>query len=385
MMLQIQCKVCNENIEEPFIKTHLEKSHPEMTLRKYEETYPDASLICGQARLTVERDTKGLVRRAAVKTDDTLIMGVPFEIHDGVLLDACLSSPEAYHFPTKGDIVDDLTNAALLIKGGENTWIHGPPGSGKDAFFKAFSERTRTPALLFQVNQDTNLQSWFYRRGFSSDGSTLDEDGKLLQACRDGYKTEDGRKIPYLIVLSDFDRADPRKMENFRAMLESDGRRIPGAQGKFYPMLKGTIFGFTANSVGGGDEHGRCISANPIDSSFLDRVQAVKIHSMLWEDEFEILKELCPKFIEWATAETLNTMKSNVEAIRTLISNEELNIEFTTRTVISWAKQVERVVKYSIGKDKDRLLRGAKTAFVDKAGDQATREILLTTLGAGPE
>lgn len=378
------CEICKKHIDESYIGQHIDKEHKgEWTTKRYKEEFPEAKTFTNYTKKVLENETSGIVRKAAVLSNDYMVMGIPFTANEGVPETACLKAPKAYRWPTRGKLAQAMKEIALLLKGDSNIWVWGPPGSGKDAFFQAFSQFTNTPALSIQVNQDTNLQSWFYQRGFNSSGETVYNEGMILRACRDGYTTEKGEVIPYMIVLSDFDRADPRKMENFRSLLESNCRRVPGPQGKFFDVLPGTKFCFTANSSGGGDEHGRCVTSNVVDSSLLDRLAVVRTSPMDWEDEKAILEERCPEFFEWAKSQTsdpLDFVKSKVKAIRDLIMGEEVNIEFTTRTVISWVEQVARIAKFD--PTGNLMVRGARTAFLDKASDTTTRETLLNTVGA---
>ncbi|MFA6235506.1 MAG: hypothetical protein WC824_15125, partial [Bacteroidota bacterium] len=173
-------------------------------------------------------------------------------------------------------------------------YIWGLPGSGKDAFFHAWSNLTRHPAIIKSVKPGSDIEAWFFSRAFNDKG-TYWEEGAVLPALRDGFITSSGRRIPYLFLVSDLDRADRSQAEYLRLITDTIQGRIDGPAGKTYDVLSQTIVVATGNTAGAGDERGRMISANPMDASLMERFNArFQFHWMNWEDESEIVQAKFP-------------------------------------------------------------------------------------------
>jgi len=246
------------------------------------------------------------------------------------------------------------------------------PGSGKDALIHAYSHKTARPAEVFTVRPGEDIQSWFYSRSFDAEGTGWEE-GRLLQIARDGYTTEAGQCIPYMILISDFDRADKSQAETIRLILDSIQGRIKGPKGVTYPIKEGTLFVFTANSSGGGDARGRCISSNPIDASLLDRInRAYQLDWMTWEDEEPIMRLKCPLLVEKAP-HLFKEAGQAVEALRKAIKSEELYAECSHRLVEAWLQNAEDIIRMT-GRVSPQLLKSAAQCWLDKMPDVDTRQ-----------
>lgn len=357
-----------------------------MTLDEYLEKFPDAQVaskaIIERARMADE--VQGIRERRHPPSPDALSIdfaGVRMPMNSDVATTDCLKLPRSYLIPEHGELAADVAEAAIILKGRSPLWIHGPPGCGKDAFVHAFSYMTHTPAVALQIDPNTNIKSWFHRRAFGRHGKTYDEEGRLLKALRDGYTTMTGRRIPYLILISDFDRADPDQMEGLRSCIESIGGRVQGAKGEFYDVLEGTRFVFTANSVGGGDEFGRCITSKPVDASFMDRLSAIRFHWLAWKDEEKILRDKFPLFCD-RLGNWMNKIKDVTKTLREKINNEEIDIEFSHRSLEKWFSHAEKIIEFGNHSDLPRkvISRGARVGFLDSIKDRATLEEVVTIL-----
>lgn len=383
--MTISCKLCGEATL--FIGNHLEDSHPDTNILDYLGKFPDEA-IAAPAVLNhlARRELGDTPARVQPPTPDQLtikIAGVKVRVNGDVPAEVCLGLPEHYRIPEHGDLADDVAECAVILSSEDDPlWVHGPPGSGKDAWAHAWSYLTRTPGLFLQVNQNTDVNSMFYRRCFTQ-GETGYEEGPLLKALRDGYTTPGGRKVPYLILMSDFDRADPRRMENMRSTIESISKRVPGPMGNFYPILEGTRIVFTANSSGGGDETGRCVTSNPVDASFMTRCTSIRFHWMEWEDEEAILREKFPTFTQRA-AQFYEKIGAFTKVLRERIDHEQINIEFSHRELEKWIRHGEKILKAAEGGavPKRMINRSARVAFLDQSHDRATREELDTLMKA---
>lgn len=375
--MNVSCTICGHSA--PFLKNHLETEHG-LSLAEYQAEHPDAPIAADEIHTHMVYDeimAQGGSRRHPPGPNDLTIKiaGTAMKVYGSVPPSACLKNPDSYKIPEHGELAADVAEAALMLTTGMAGWIHGPPGSGKDAFLQHVSAVTRRPAMFLQINPKTNLQAWFYRRSFNSDGSTGYEEGQVLTAMRDGYTCTDGTVVPYMIIFSDFDRADPRQMEAIRACIESTGGRVAGPKGVFYEVLPGTSIYFTANSSGTGDEFGRRITSNPVDSAFIDRVCGLQFHWMDWDDELPILQSKFPEFNRRA-GHLFEKVGKVTSAIRKKVDQEEINIEFSHRALEKWIRHAEKILEHSGGGSlPPKLLnRSARVGFLDMLPDRATRE-----------
>jgi len=355
-----------------FLGEHLSDAHGE-TVEAYLDAFPGAEVVSDRV---IERLRKSgpEVRKAPDAVTELYIdfAGYKLRVNYGVPKDACLPCPFIYRVPEHGKLKDDIREAALSILAGRHTFIAGPPGCGKDAVVHAISDMGRKPAILIQVRPNADLEALLGSRAFRGD-ETYWEEGPLLVAARDGYTAPDGTKHPYLILFSDIDRATPAGMETLRLILDSISGRVPGPDGVVHEMFPGTQIVATANSTGGGDIHGRCISSNPIDSSIMDRFQrGYQFHWLDWRDEEKILRDKFPLFVEKAEA-LLPTIGKITEAIRGQIMKDEISMEFSHRALEAWLGHAEDILRYgNHDVPPPGFLARAARCWMDKAPDPDT-------------
>ena len=200
----------------------------------------------------------------------------------------------------------------------------------------------------------------------------------MLKAARDGYLTPGGRRVPYVILLSDFDRSSKDQAEILRSMLE-DNPRLLDLEGNVHKILPGTQFVATANTQGGGDYTGRLISANPIDSSLLNRFERKIIFSaMHWKDEEKIVRLKFPDLFE-KDPKAIRAIGKATEAIRAAIINDDLYGEFSHRDVCSWCKACIDLMNV-LGTESVDLLRAARMSFVGGFPDPTNRAKVIKCL-----
>lgn len=325
----IGCKECGAEVKD-YLPDHLTEVHG-MSVADYLFKHPGAQTM--SARLEGRFAAQKVPRRELPKppTDLTLnFANVQFQINWDVPEEACLPLPDQYRVPVKGALGEDVQHVSIALKHSRSCYVWGMPGTGKDALFHAWSALTRTPAIIRQVKPGTDIESWFFSRGFDQTG-TCWEEGDVLRAIRDGYLTTSGRRIPYLILITDFDRADRDQAEHIRLITDSIEGRVDGPAGKVYKVFPGTRIVATGNTSGGGDERGRMISANPLDASLLDRFERkIQFHYMTWDDEGPVVKSKFPiLFQRFPTVET--KCREVVKGLRDAVLNGELHGEFSHR------------------------------------------------------
>jgi hypothetical protein len=270
-----------------------------------------------------------------------------------------------------------VQHAVIALRKRRSMYIWGLPGSGKDALFHAWSAITRTPAIIRQVKPGTDIEAWFFTRGFDEKG-TFWEEGGVLKALRDGFRTDDGRQIPYLLLATDFDRADREQAENMRLITDSIQGRIDGPAGLVYKVLPGTIIVATANTAGSGDERGRMISANPIDASLLNRFER-KFHFrwMDWDDEKEIVRDKFPVLAQRCPS-VFDKMGKVTGKLRKAILDGDLYGEFSHRDLCSILGHASDMLECKAQKQIPKnLLKLASRAWIDGLPDKENQDAAM--------
>jgi MoxR-like ATPase len=251
----------------------------------------------------------------------------------------------------------------MALVAGRNAFVHGMPGTGKDAVVHAFSAMTRKPCVMVTFRPGTDISPWFYSRSYSNDGGTGWKYGALWEALTQGVMGRDGKRRAALVLLSDVDRADSAQAEWFRILTDSISGRILGPDGRMVPILAGTQFICTANSCGTGDSRGRMTSANPIDASIMDRLgRAIEFTYLHWDDESAVLREKFPMLAQ-EHPEIFTQLQGCCDVLRKAIRDEEIFAEFTHRGICDVLAEAEDRVRF--GK-KDKLLSNAFEAWLDR-------------------
>lgn len=319
-------------------------------------------------------DCEGVLEKSGV-LEMVNLGGLDFKVNAGVDPIACLKLPEHYRFPRFGEASSDIKEALIALKNNRSLYIYGLQGSGKDAFVQAFSHYTKFPAKRFTISPNTDIQSWLFTRALDEHGTTYEE-GAFLTAVRDGYETSDGRRIPYLILLSDLDRASKSQAELLREVLDSIEGRIGGPRGVTYPVFPGTLIVATGNTNGVGDLRGRCVSANPMDSSLLDRFERMfQFHWLDWRDEEVVVKEKFPSLYNHSP-DYFPMVGKATHSIREAISKEDIYAEFSHRALCSWLGHAEDTLKHLLETKKSipkSLLKKSARSFLDSLSDDETR------------
>ena len=337
------CKICGHRSH--WLGDHLMEAHG-LSVAEYLEAHPNAPTVSQEA-LDKLNDKIGGRRSAAPMPEDltTNVMGYTQKVDVGVPESLCLPMPRHWKWPTKGKAAEAIKDAFLDILGDDETdvWIHGFPGTSKDSSIKAMCASLRLASIIIQIKPGQDLAPLFFVRALK-DGNTYYEFGHVWKCITEGVLGTDGVRRGVLVLISDFDRADPAQIEWFRMILEEDGR-INGPDGKVYNLFPGTRFVATANTNGSGDERGRMVSAGAIDSSIMDRFDsAVEFKYMHWDDESAILRSKFPLVAEQQPA-FLNQLGGATAALRKSIERDDLYAEFSHRALCSVMGRAERILK----------------------------------------
>ncbi len=372
----IKCAVCGH--EDLSLIDHVSETHG-LTVEQYQADHAGQPLV-SNLLLEIEAATQPKVTRRAGKALEDLTVnwcGMDLDVWHDVPASVCLPTPTHYRLPKYGQLGQDIQAASLYMAERLPIWISGPPGTGKDAKVHAYSAMLRRPAIMLTIAPGMDLESYLYTRSFAPDEDgnvqTFWEYGALWNALTEGYVTESGTVRPYIVLLSDFDRATKAQVEVLRLILDTIEGRVMSPDGVATPVIPGTQIIATANSQGQGDTSGRCISARAVDSSIMDRFDtAVLFHSMSWRDESEVLRNKFPKLFT-KVPEALDTIGACTKALRACIDKGDLYMEFSHRTICAWARVAEAKLKWKPNTKPEDLLKDAARAWIDKLGDEETR------------
>ena len=356
---------------------HVTEAH-QIGILTYLAKYPGATTVSKELEsLRLETPTT----RSHPRPENLTITvgGLKFPVNFRVPESACLPMPKGYRIPVFGPLASDIQDVLIALKRRRSVWIWGLPGTGKDALISAYCSMTRTPSLLFGVVQGADIQSWRFTRAFDSHGTRWEE-GLLLKSARDGFKAPDGSVHPYLINLSDFDRATRQQAEELRLITDSIQGRISGPAGEVYPVLPGTILVATANTSGGGDSTGRSFSSNPIDPSILDRFERkVQFHSLDPKDEEPILVGKFPRLAATYPKAIPSVIRATT-SVRKAIESQNVFCEWSHRAVCAWVSAAQDLVDVlGPSASKDLLSRSVRVVL-DGLPNEDTRDAVVRLL-----
>lgn len=373
--MTLTCAICKAPVND-WLGNHLVEDHG-ITVAQYEAAYPGEPVA--SPRLQAQLAPPANIRRGHPPAPTGLTVafsgrGMTFPVNLGVPAEVCLPEPEHYQIPTHGELGRDIAFALVGLQRGRSMFVHGPPGTGKDALFHAWSARTRTPGIIKQVIPGTDIESWYFSRSFNDKG-TYWEEGDVLQAIRDGYLTEDGTRVPYILLLSDLDRSQKDQAEYMRLIIDSIAGRVQGPAGKTYNVRKGTRVVATSNTAGGGDSTGRMVSSNPIDGSILNRFNyKLKFHQMDWLDEEPIVKAKFPVLVDQVPT-IFETLGRVTVAMRAAIASEDVYGEYSHRDVCHILMAADDLLANTTSdKAKKALLGQAVRVWLDGLPDEDARK-----------
>lgn len=380
------CAICGHSGH--YIGNHIQEAHG-MSLEEYSATYPNAPLA---SQAVVDKMNSRRKRRAVPTAVDELVIKFhDFEMKPNLDVDVSVcgangKGPEHYRLPSYGDAKEIIFDVLIGVETGASQLIYGPAGTGKDAFWLNFSMVTRTPCISIQINPDIDISKVLFSHEISANDGTYQKVGHLAKCLTEGYKTESGKVIPYLVILTDIDRCDPAQGEHLRLMLDSVSQRIQHPDGHTLPVLEGTRFVATANSIGNGSE--RYSSAQVMDASILSRFNnKVEFCQLDWRDEEMIIRNKFPLLARICGGMTYGeksffaNIGDIVKVIRKAIKQGNLSMEFGHREVSGWMKQLQGIVSYYTTRGKDVPADLMKRGFRQVCGAvEGTQRDQLTML-----
>ena len=331
----ITCQVCSTQVPD-YLGDHLLEVHS-LTADKYLSRFPEAPTVSQRLLDLIGKESSP--RRKTAPTVEQLYRvfddDLKFAINPDVPASACLPLPPNFRWPTVGHAKADFSHVAVALACRRHTYLWGGCGTGKDAIFHGVSALCRWPAEAYSIQPKSNIRPWFYTRRVG----LKDQDfvvGPLFRQLTEGYRVLDAdgklvRTIPYMILLSDLDRATRDQLEMLRMILDSTKGRVAGPDGQMHDVLPGTLIVATGNTSGSGDPRGRMVSAQVMDASMLDRLMRVfRIRPMDWADEVIIVKANHP-YLAARCPQVFDVMGKVTEGLRKAIHEDELYADFSMR------------------------------------------------------
>ncbi len=354
---RIPCRECGHRSHS--LLRHIGEEHG--SLETYLEAHPGAPTVSQKAYEKWIGEAPR--RRRAPPPENLKVKGadISLPVDVGVSAEDCLPSPEGYRWPTRGKAKKYVQRVLMALARNRPLYIHGMPGTGKDAVVHHFSAITRRPAVMITFRPGTDLGPWFYSRAIDKEGTHW-EYGHLWKALVNGVMGRDGKRRAPLVLLSDVDRADMAQAEWFRLLTDSISGRILDPTGRMVPLFRDEwgrtpLFVCTANSTGSGDSRGRMSSANVIDASILDRLgRKIESQYLHWGDESHVLMEKFPGLVE-AFPQLLSQLGNATQALRKAVQDEELYGEFTHRSLCVILEECEDILHFK-PTTKDILKKG---------------------------
>ena len=159
----------------------------------YQAAHPDAPVVSEELIKEHLRPAPKARRAAGSDTLALDMMGMTVPVDAGTNPDDCLPLPGGYQFPYKGKAKAAASRALVAMYRGRNVFIHGMPGTGKDALVHAYSAKARRPVVMVTFRPGTDLAPWFYVRSIGAEGTGWDY-GHLWRALTEGMLGRDGKR-----------------------------------------------------------------------------------------------------------------------------------------------------------------------------------------------
>jgi len=274
----------------------------------------------------------------------------------------CFAPAVKHYVPTTDRWVQLAVMTALKSK--KHLYVHGKAGSGKDALFQQVANQYRIPFINLSFKEGVDVNEWIIRREIKAEQggfSTKIEEGVLLKAIK-GFECEDGSRIPYMILISDMDRALPSQLEVLRQALQegTSAYLINPIDGEPINVLEGTLFALTGNSALDGDLRGNMVS-NRLDASILNRLVCVRANNPTDEFYIKILANEFPTL----TKDQCQLLITCMNATSKMAEDLALPIEISIRTTKAWARLAIDALECGLAKNFKQAIQFGFDGVID--------------------
>ena len=225
---------------------------------------------------------------------------------------------------------------ALFSAGSAPTVIIGGAGTGKDTSAKAYAALSGRPFYSIGLSESTDLSSALLEMSIEG-GDTVKRLGPLAKAAK-GLTIQRGGKemtIPAVILISDFDRANPRTLEAFRNAFEAPEGWFAMPDGSVLEVAKGTTFILTSNSGVDGDGGSGMIS-EAIDASIANRLNWISTPHPSEEWMSEVVTAAHPNLKK----RQAKTLVKAMDALKAVAEQLMLPFGVSIRDALRWAEHI---------------------------------------------
>lgn len=315
----IVCRICGTKTH--LISTHLKKSHPEITVEQYKESYPDAELYSPlalkkmeeekakreAAKLAAEQEAakeavaepettskkeepvsttnqnvQSALTNISTKPTDIIVQRPFHEIFElkgksamsGSGKPIPISCVEDTAYPELVPEVnntyvwntDELKDVMIALELNINPYVWGHKGAGKSELAEQIAARTGRPFVRIQHTSNTE-EAHIVGMWTVKNGETVFELGPLALAMKHGW----------MYLADEYDFAQPSVLSVYQAVLEGKPLMIKEADKENRLIKPHPNFRFiaTGNTNGSGDETGLYQGTNLQNSANYDRFGSV--------------------------------------------------------------------------------------------------------------
>lgn len=251
------------------VALHIKNSHPDWTIERYRETYPEAPTLSDYAIQKMEEKRKAALEASAAaavvdqgraKKAFHEVFGISPKVKaamsaagEPIMIDVLTDrTPEqAALIPEKDpNYVWDIDLAKTAVIGlalNMPMYFWGYHGTGKTTTFEQVAAATRRPFLRVQHTVNTE-EAHIVGQYVVKDGATVFQPGPLTEAMIEGY----------VYCADEYDFAMPSVLSVYQPVLEGKPLVIKDAPPEFRIVRPHRDFRFvaTGNTNGGGDETG---------------------------------------------------------------------------------------------------------------------------------
>ena len=257
----------------------------------------------------------------------------------------------------------------LFAAGSAPTVIVGGAGTGKDTSGKAFAAMTGRPFYSIGLSESTDLSSALLEMSIE-DGDTVKRLGPLARAAQGLRIQRNGEEmvIPAVILISDFDRANPRTLEAFRNAFEAPEGWFAMPDGSVLEVAEGTTFILTSNSGVDGDGGSGMIS-EAIDASIANRLNWISTPHPSEEWMSEVVTAAHPSI----TPAQATTLVKAMDALKAVAEQLQLPFGVSIRDCLRWAEHISILMDAGLSFEEGikRCVAGSVEATRDEANTNA--------------
>jgi len=237
--------------------------------------------------------------------------------------------PEIEHHVFNVDELRDLVNwwRGTISR---NIWLYGPTGTGKTSTIEQFAARLGIPVYKIGCHLRREFSEfegrWTFKRNESGTGTEpVFNKGVLPMSMEEGA----------ILLLDEYDTCNPSTAMAFNAVLDSQKLLITETS----ELVKANdkwLVAACCNSNGSGDQTGQYRGVQPQNAAQMDRWLILKKDYLPVEEEKAILENVASQLPQ-DIKDAMIAYGNELRAVN-VWSGGGLNVPFTTRTLIAWAK-----------------------------------------------